>query len=103
MAMQLQELFDLLMDQRTLTVQFISKQTTETLRTGLLRKLRAHKELWDKHGFATDETMSLGVGCKISDELVTFSIKEKKRTYRVEYQILQEPTGADVSKNLALD
>lgn len=85
--MNLQELFDLLLEKRQLTVPG-SKEQLESLRVMLGRKLKAYKENLDKYGFLSEELAACVLSRKSGDGEMTF-VLAPKRKFAVTYEIVE--------------
>lgn len=87
MDTQLQFLFDQLLEQQAITVPVLDRSHAESLRTGMMRKLRQYKELWDSTGFLTDQMRATGIGFKLDDDgvVATIKLQQRRRTFNYEF------------------
>lgn len=86
--MSLQELFDLLLEERQITVPG-SKSELESLRVQLAKKWKQYRDSLDSCGFLSDELATCGISRKSGDGVVIFSLSPVTRK-KIEYQIIRQ-------------
>ncbi len=101
--MELQDLFDKLIDDETIAVPAADKKAAESLRVMLTRKLKNYKTEMDKIGFLSDKLSASTIGSDYDQNQGVLTLSLKPVRVRKHYEILNVETTAvtDVPEDLA--